>query len=273
MLPGSSQANTDLGDEIYCQLMKQTTNNPRVTSSWRGWQLIAAVAAVAPPSEHLMNYVVGYMVSTCKQTDICGALATFSLRVLVGSDKIVTDETLNEASRMIPAKSAFEGSVGGVVWLEATQALLYSQSLLSKGSGDYGAVSAGIKGKGALKSSSTGCASLHYRDLVTFGANFQKKNADEKNYSDRWLQLSPDLKYLIWKKNVKDKSFKSIEISSIEKISPGPPKVHNLLYHPCFVHLLIQNIKILKFFLQRYITKRTQRTLKHWISFPNWLFQ
>ncbi|GFW99206.1 unconventional myosin-XV [Trichonephila clavipes] len=52
-----------LRDELYCQLMKQTTNNKSLhqDSSIRGWRLLAFVAAFFRSSDSLMPYLMKYL--------------------------------------------------------------------------------------------------------------------------------------------------------------------------------------------------------------------
>eukprot|EP00808_Paulinella_micropora_P025441 g31568.t1 len=50
-----------LRDEILCQLMKQTTNNPDKGSTVRGWKLIYLSLSAFPPSEELTPYVRAYI--------------------------------------------------------------------------------------------------------------------------------------------------------------------------------------------------------------------
>ena len=51
----------DLRDELFAQLVKQTRGNPRPDSAERGWRLLAALAAVAPPSPALLPLAVDYL--------------------------------------------------------------------------------------------------------------------------------------------------------------------------------------------------------------------
>jgi hypothetical protein len=45
-----------LADEIFCQLAKQTKNNPVEESTTRGWKLMALCASSLQPSKR--NYIV-----------------------------------------------------------------------------------------------------------------------------------------------------------------------------------------------------------------------
>ncbi|KAN0062875.1 hypothetical protein ACQY0O_004696 [Thecaphora frezii] len=46
-----------LRDEIYAQLIKQLTDNPSGSSTFRGWQLLCVVVVTFPPSSELRNYL------------------------------------------------------------------------------------------------------------------------------------------------------------------------------------------------------------------------
>ena len=47
----------ELRDEVYCQLVKQTTLNPSSECAIRGWELLLSVLATCPPSEQLAPHV------------------------------------------------------------------------------------------------------------------------------------------------------------------------------------------------------------------------
>ncbi|CAK9035380.1 Unconventional myosin-VIIb [Durusdinium trenchii] len=51
----------ELRDEVFCQLIKQTTANPDATSCLRGWELIAMCAGLFPPSTKLEKYLLSYI--------------------------------------------------------------------------------------------------------------------------------------------------------------------------------------------------------------------
>lgn len=50
----------ELRDEVYCQLIKQTTNNPNQEALLKGWQLIGLCSGVFPSSEEFYPYLLSY---------------------------------------------------------------------------------------------------------------------------------------------------------------------------------------------------------------------
>lgn len=50
-----------LRDELYVQICRQTTENPRKESLRRGWELMAVALAFVPPSPTFEPYLEGYM--------------------------------------------------------------------------------------------------------------------------------------------------------------------------------------------------------------------
>lgn len=50
-----------LRDELYVQICRQTTENPRKESLRRGWELMAICLAFVPPSATFEPYLDGYM--------------------------------------------------------------------------------------------------------------------------------------------------------------------------------------------------------------------
>merc|ERR1712014_150408 len=51
----------ELRTEIYCQLMKQLTKNPREESSQRAWDLMALCCSTFPPTESFENFLVAFI--------------------------------------------------------------------------------------------------------------------------------------------------------------------------------------------------------------------
>jgi len=60
----NTNTNSCLGDEVYCQLCKQTTNNPSVESTALGWELFLLCLAVFPPSRAFQHYLMDYFATT-----------------------------------------------------------------------------------------------------------------------------------------------------------------------------------------------------------------
>lgn len=54
------QSMEDLRNEIFCQIAKQTKNNPSLDSVVTGWQLLIICLAVAPPGQLLKDHLMAY---------------------------------------------------------------------------------------------------------------------------------------------------------------------------------------------------------------------
>lgn len=73
----------ELRDEIYLQIIKQVTNNPKPESVAKGWQLICMSVGTFPPSAQFENYLLNFVVG--KRDRGAGAVvdyARYSLRTL-----------------------------------------------------------------------------------------------------------------------------------------------------------------------------------------------
>ncbi|KAN0135437.1 hypothetical protein V8E53_006716 [Lactarius tabidus] len=60
-LLGEGLANGELRDELYCQVMKQLTNNPNAESAFRGWQLLCVLLVTFPPSKNFEPYLHAFL--------------------------------------------------------------------------------------------------------------------------------------------------------------------------------------------------------------------
>jgi hypothetical protein len=50
-----------LRNEIYCQLLRQVTNNGDAILLQRAWELLAMVCSVFPPNHYLLKYVASFL--------------------------------------------------------------------------------------------------------------------------------------------------------------------------------------------------------------------
>ena len=76
------KAPEELRDEIYIQLVKQTTKNPRSDSLYKGWSLLAICCSIFPPSDEFACYLSVYLASRMKEASKVGNYATYSLQAL-----------------------------------------------------------------------------------------------------------------------------------------------------------------------------------------------
>ncbi|KAG8746338.1 hypothetical protein FRC10_005327 [Ceratobasidium sp. 414] len=59
----------ELRDEIYCQVVKQLTDNPSPESTFRGWQLLCVLLVIFPPSKNFEGYLRSFMLGKIKHTE------------------------------------------------------------------------------------------------------------------------------------------------------------------------------------------------------------
>lgn len=84
LLNNCMHAPEELRDEIYCQLIKQTTNNPSPASDLKGWQLIAICAGAFPPSKDFEPYLLSYC-DKHKDDKTLGGYAKYAIGRIVKS--------------------------------------------------------------------------------------------------------------------------------------------------------------------------------------------
>jgi len=53
----TAKSSPELCDEVYCQVMKQLTENPSADSTTKGWTLLLALCKEVPPSDELFEFV------------------------------------------------------------------------------------------------------------------------------------------------------------------------------------------------------------------------
>mmetsp|Transcript_4747 Transcript_4747/g.15037 ORF Transcript_4747/g.15037 Transcript_4747/m.15037 type:complete len:619 (-) Transcript_4747:20-1876(-) len=74
----------DLVDEIYIQLCKQLTNNPKPESVGRTWQLLCMAVGTFPPSSDFESYLLNFLLEHVNVGGLVGNYARYSLRRLDG---------------------------------------------------------------------------------------------------------------------------------------------------------------------------------------------
>lgn len=67
MIKNLMQAPATLRDEVYMQLCKQTTENPRTQSTIKGWELMLFCISSFPPSKHLKTFLEDFIKKTVEK--------------------------------------------------------------------------------------------------------------------------------------------------------------------------------------------------------------
>jgi myosin heavy subunit len=73
-----------LVDEIYVQICKQLTNNPKKESEYRGWQLLCMCVGCFPPTREFEHYLLNFILAHQKDKGTTGNYANYALRRLEG---------------------------------------------------------------------------------------------------------------------------------------------------------------------------------------------
>lgn len=71
-------------DEIYMQIMKQLSHNPKPESIAKGWQVMCMCVSTFPPSQEFKNYLLNYILDKCMTRGAVRNYAKYCLRSLEG---------------------------------------------------------------------------------------------------------------------------------------------------------------------------------------------
>ena len=74
----------ELVDEVYMQLCKHLTHNPRPESQVRAWQVMCMCVGTFPPSRDFENYLLNFILEHVEGNGAVGNYARYSLRRLEG---------------------------------------------------------------------------------------------------------------------------------------------------------------------------------------------
>ncbi|KAK5577072.1 hypothetical protein RB653_002009 [Dictyostelium firmibasis] len=97
-------ATEGLRDEIYCQLIKQSTSNPIQDLNIRIWELIHFTCSTFPPTRKLMKYFAAYLKTTIQQKDVSKSVKDSAQ----ASYQILQRFTLNGARKQVPSVTELE---------------------------------------------------------------------------------------------------------------------------------------------------------------------
>eukprot|EP01034_Spumella_vulgaris_P022727 gene22727-28883_t len=112
-----SAPSSDLHDEVYCQLMKQTRRNASAESTERGWQLMLICLITFPPSKRLLPFLFNY-ISTSLAVVIENAhkFVSLSLKLVLKAAKV------SAPRKEIPTQAEIQAALLG----EKTEICVYT---------------------------------------------------------------------------------------------------------------------------------------------------
>ncbi|QRV79386.1 Rho GTPase-activating-like protein [Ceratobasidium sp. AG-Ba] len=115
----------ELRDEIYCQVVKQLTDNPNPESTFRGWQLLCVLLVTFPPSKNFEGYLRSFMLGKVKHTegrvDVMAKYCLHRLPVIAKKGprgKPPTAQEITNAADSAFNPSTFGESLGAIMRLQ-----------------------------------------------------------------------------------------------------------------------------------------------------------
>ena len=79
ILKAGSSAPEELRDEFFCQIIKQTINNPSPESTLKGWMLLGILAGAISPSRDFEKYLLSYCESHREDSHSVGEYARYCM--------------------------------------------------------------------------------------------------------------------------------------------------------------------------------------------------
>jgi len=117
--------NRELRDELYCQLLKQISNNPREKSLQKGWELLALAAGCVQPQDQMLDRVFDKLSETEEKVEgPVGQLAKAATErlqnsILAGERELAPSdmevEALRQKARMVCRVGLPDGSYKSVL--------------------------------------------------------------------------------------------------------------------------------------------------------------
>ena len=96
-----SGGGSQMCDEIWCQLIKQTTSNPKEVSLISGWELLATISSVFKPSIELFPCVFQFVYDRCLESSNVGGLAVYTLRQLMTTKNIIQTPSARHQANLV----------------------------------------------------------------------------------------------------------------------------------------------------------------------------
>ena len=78
----------ELRDEVFCQIIKQTTSNPSPESTLKGWMLLGICAGAIAPSRDFEKYLLSYCETHSNESQSIGDYAKFTIGRVIKTSQL-----------------------------------------------------------------------------------------------------------------------------------------------------------------------------------------
>eukprot|EP01029_Cantina_marsupialis_P015082 TRINITY_DN3303_c0_g1_i1.p1 TRINITY_DN3303_c0_g1~~TRINITY_DN3303_c0_g1_i1.p1 ORF type:complete len:930 (-),score=396.95 TRINITY_DN3303_c0_g1_i1:530-3319(-) len=106
LLKNCLHAPEELRDEVYCQLVKQTTRNPDLQSRLKGWELMSVLAGSFPPTELLEPFLLSYCADCATDRKSNPKVRTYAKHVSLKLERVTELGARRETSTSIEVEAA-----------------------------------------------------------------------------------------------------------------------------------------------------------------------